>query len=124
MDDLDYLAGLIVSAAINIHRQLGPHLLESVYVKCMAHDLRKAGVEVSVEHAVRIAYDGEEVGTAYFLDLLVGRRVVVEVKSVKALAPEHTAQTLTYMRLGGFELGFLINFGQSRLIDGLKRFRM
>ncbi len=124
MKDLNSLADHIITAAINVHRAMGPHLLESVYVQCLAIDLRKAGLHVLAEVPVRVFYDGEDVGTAYYIDLLVENQVVIEAKSIKNLLPQHTAQILTYMRLGGFELGFLLNFGQARLIDGLKRFRL
>lgn len=112
---------IVMDAAIKVHRKIGPGLLESVYEKAMAHELRKQGLKVERQRSVNLIYDGEDLGEAVKLDLLVEGKVVVELKSVEELAPVHAKQVLTQLRLGGWRLGLLLNFGQELLKQGAKR---
>lgn len=111
----------VVEAAFRVHRKLGPGLLESVCETCLCHELRKAALDVKSQVAVPITYDGVELKAGLRLDILVADRVIVEVKAVEVLVPVHTAQVLTYLRLAGRRLGFLINFTVPLLKDGLHR---
>ena len=124
MNDIDYIAKSTVNAAIDIHRALGPRLLESAYENCLAYKLRELGLDVEQQVPVKIKFEGVDIGPGYYADLVIEGLVLIELKSVKQLLDVHTAQTLTYMRLGGFELGLLINFGQPLLKDGLRRLKL
>jgi GxxExxY protein len=119
--DLEAIAAEIVDSAIKIHRQLGPGLLESVYERCLAHELTLRGFLVERQVPVPIVYEGLFLDVGYRLDLLVNKSVVVECKAVKDLHPIDHQQILTHIRLAGLRLGFLINFNVMRLIDGLHR---
>ena len=119
--DYDALADAIIACAMKVHIKLGPGLLESVYEGCLAHELRKRGLSVALQVPLAVHYDEFVLDAAFRLDMLVSDAVVVEVKAVDKLAPVHIAQLLTYLRLGGFHLGFLLNFNTPRLRDGIKR---
>ena len=108
----------VLGAAVEVHRQLGPGLLESVYRACLARELRKRGLRVAEEVRLPVVWDGAELDASYRIDLLVEDRVVVEVKAVKQMAPVFTAQTLTYLRIGNYQVGLLINFHVPYLGDG------
>ena len=110
-----------MDAAFAVHRELGPGLLESVYEHCLAQDLIRAGLHVDRQVAVPVTYRDERIDAGFRLDLLVERQVVVEIKSIDALASIHTAQLLTYLRFSQVRLGYLINFNTSRLRDGFRR---
>ena len=111
----------VMDAAFAVHRELGPGLLESVYEHCLAQDLVRAGLHVDRQVAVPVTYRGERIDAGFRLDLLVERQVVVEIKSIDALGPIHTAQLLTYLRFSQLRLGYLINFNTARLRDGFRR---
>lgn len=111
----------VMDAAFSVHRELGPGLLESVYEHCLAQDLLRAGFQVDRQVVVPVTYRDERIDAGFRLDLLVERRVVVEIKSIDALASIHTAQLLTYLRFSQVRLGYLINFNTSRLRDGFRR---
>ncbi len=111
----------VMDAAFAVHRELGPGLLESVYEHCLAQDLVRAGLHVDRQVAVPVTYRGERIDAGFRLDLLVERQVVVEIKSIDALASIHTAQLLTYLRFSQLRLGYLINFNTARLRDGFRR---
>lgn len=111
----------IIGAAIEVHRHLGPGLLESAYRRCLVHELRLRGHDVKAEVPVPLEYKGERLDTGYRLDVLVDAKVIVEVKAAKALEPIHEAQLLTYLRLAGVEVGLLLNFHAAVLRDGIKR---
>lgn len=111
----------VMDAAFAVHRELGPGLLESVYEHCLASDLVRAGLQVERQVPVPVTYRDERIDAAFRLDLLVERRVVVEIKSIDALASIHTAQLLTYLRFSRVRLGYLINFNTNRLRDGFRR---
>lgn len=114
-------ARAVVDAAIAVHRVLGPGLLESVYEVCLAHELGRRGHAVRTQVALPVVYDTIRLEAGYRIDLMVDESVIVEVKSVEALAPVHDAQLLTYLRLSNRRLGFLMNFNVALLKQGLKR---
>ena len=111
----------IIGHAIKIHKVLGPGLLESAYAACLALELTDAGHTIELKKAVPLVYRDVTLDVAYFLDLLVDGRVIVELKSVDALAPVHEAQMLTYLRLTQCPVGLLINFNVQVLKDGIQR---
>jgi GxxExxY protein len=114
----------IIGSAIEIHRQLGPGLLESAYRECLFYELNQAGLYVEKEKALPIIYKEVKLDHGYRLDLLVENKVVVELKTVEAFTDVHSAQVLTYLKLGNYKLGLLINFHVALLKHGIKRFRM
>ena len=116
----DPLTGEIIGAAIEVHRFFGPGLLESIYEKALTHELELRGVSVVCQQSVPVHYKGKTLED-FRLDLLVGGEVIVELKTVDALLPVHTAQLLTYLKLTGLKRGLLINFKVERLVDGVKR---
>ena len=109
---------------MKIHSAFGPGLLESAYQACLAQELRNRGFAVRTEVPVPVVYEGTKLEVGYRIDLLVDEAVVVEVKSVDAIAPIHEAQVLTYLRLSGKTLGLLLNFNVLHMKDGIKRFVM
>jgi GxxExxY protein len=111
----------VVDAAIKVHRTLGPGRLESVYDVCLGHELEQRGHRVQRLTPLPVVYETVKLDAGYRIDLIVDEAVVIEVKSVEALAPVHEAQLLTYLRLSGRRLGFLINFNVLLLKQGLKR---
>ena len=111
----------IISAGISVHRALGPGLLESAYQKCMCQELTVRGVPFEREVPIPLEYQGIRLDCGYRLDLLVARRVVVEVKAIEAIAPIHEAQLITYLRLGGWNVGLLMNFNVVILKNGIRR---
>lgn len=111
----------IVDAAMRVHTALGPGLLESVYRSCLAQELRQRGRSVETELRVPILYDRVRLEQAFRIDLLVDAAVVVEVKAVESLMPVHSAQLLSYLKLGGFKVGLLLNFHVLHLKDGIRR---
>lgn len=110
-----------MDTAIAVHRALGPGLLESAYQKCMAHALRKRGRFVETEIVLSILYDGEQIDAGYRLDMRVDRCVIVENKAIARLLPIHEAQMLTYLKLSGLRLGFLLNWNVKHMKDGIQR---
>ena len=118
---VNVITGQIIGAAIEVHRILGPGLLESTYMPCLQFELATGKLRFIAERAVPILYKGMELDAKYRIDLLVEDLVVVEVKSLDHLLPVHQAQVLTYMRLTGCPAGLLINFNVPKLIDGVKR---
>ena len=120
--DINQLTSKIIGAAMTVHTELGPGLLESVYQKCLALELRKRGVTVESEVPVPIQYLGENVADDGFrMDLLVEDAVIVELKAVEKTLPIHKKQLLTYMKLAGKKIGLLINFNVMALKDGIER---
>ena len=118
---LNDTSGAVVDAAIRVHTALGPGLLEGAYEGCLAHELRKRGHLVEQQLPLPVVYDGICIDLGYRIDLLVDGGVVVEVKSVGKLAPIHNAQLLSYLKLGGYKLGLLLNFNVPHLRDGVRR---
>jgi len=111
----------VVDAAYRVHSALGPGLLESVYEVCLAHEIRQRGLSVDRQVSLPVKYDGIEVDAGLRLDLLVESSIVVEVKAVEELLPVHSAQVLTYLKLTGCRLGFLVNFNVPLIKNGIKR---
>lgn len=120
-DELESIARGVVDAAFKIHTGLGPGLLESVYEVVLARELEKRGLHVQRQVSVPIVFDGSKFDEGFRADIIVNRRLLVELKSVETLAPIHGKQVLTYLRLLDFRLGLLINFGASLFKDGIKR---
>ena len=120
--DVNVVSGAVVDAALKVHRQLGPGLLEGAYEACLKHELCKQGISAISQVELPVVYDSVRIDLGYRLDLLVEDAVVVEIKAVEKLTPIHEAQLLSYLKLGGFKLGLLINFNVIRIKDGIKRF--
>jgi GxxExxY protein len=118
---VNVLTGEIIGAAIEVHRHLGPGLLESAYRKCLMQELFLRGISFKYESPLPMDYKGIRLDSGYRLDLLIEDAVVVEAKSVEALAKIHEAQLLTYLRLGGWTVGLLINFNVEVLKNGIRR---
>jgi GxxExxY protein len=111
----------VLDAAYAVHSSLGPGLLESVYEACLAHKLRQQKVIVDTQVAMPVMFEGIQVETGLRLDLLAGNLMIVELKSVETITPLHEAQLLTYLKITGLRLGYLINFNVVHLKDGIKR---
>lgn len=121
MEELNKITGEIIGAAIEVHKALGPGLLESAYQECLYYELINKGFSVSKEQAMPIVYKEVQLDHGYRMDLLVENKVVIEIKTVDAFSDVHFAQVLTYLRLGDYKLGLLINFNVLKLKDGIKR---
>lgn len=119
--DLEALARIAVDCGYQLHRDLGPGLLEGAYEALMAESLRHAGCAVERQVPVPLKYNGLVVDNAFKIDLLIERSLIIELKSLERLAPVHGKQVLTYLRLMRLPLGLLMNFGQATYKDGLKR---
>jgi GxxExxY protein len=117
--EINDLTSAIISAAIEVHRQLGPGLLENAYRVCLAYELRKRGIEVIEEKKIPINYDGIKIKCGFRADLLVNEQVVVEIKAKTALHPVDKAQTLSHLRLLKLRVGLLMNFHEVKLVGGL-----
>jgi GxxExxY protein len=115
------VSGAVVDAAMKVHTALGPGLLERVYQKCLAIELRKRGLKVQQEVWLSVVYEGVEIEGGYKIDLLVEDCIVVELKAVDAITDVHKAQLLSYLKLSGHEVGLLINFNVVHLRDGIRR---
>jgi GxxExxY protein len=111
----------IIGAAIEVHRTLGPGLLESTYEACLFYELEQMGLYVERQVELPIKYKNVSLETGYRIDLIVENEVIVELKSVKELLPVHTAQIITYMKISNKSKGLLMNFNEAKLIDGVKR---
>lgn len=114
----------IYQSALKVHSTLGPGLLESVYEICLLHELTKRGLLVERQKALPINYDGVVIDSGLRLDLFIEGEIIIELKAVDSLAPIHQAQILTYMKLAKKELGYLINFNEKLLRNGVKRFTL
>lgn len=115
------LASRIIGNAIEVHKVLGPGLLETAYKECLYYKLRNSGLFVEKEKGMPLVFEAVNLECGYRIDLLVENKIVIELKSVESLTDVHLAQTLTYMRLGNYKLGLLINFNVSKLKDGFRR---
>lgn len=120
-ETLTGLGEVIIGAAMRVHSALGPGLLESAYEVCLFHELSKAGLRVSRQVALPVRYDGIELAAGYRLDIVVEDAVVLELKSVEKILPIHVAQVLSYLNLGGYSVGYLLNFNVLHMRDGLRR---
>lgn len=116
-----YLTEKIIDCSIKVHKALGPGLLESVYQSCLYYELNKSGLLVEKEKALPVIYEEVKLDCGYRIDLLIEKKIIVEVKSVDALSDIHLTQVLTYLKLSNNRFGLLINFNVLKLKDGLKR---
>ncbi len=120
--EFDPLSNRVIGCAIEVHRVLGPGLLESTYRRCLAHELQSNDIACVWEHPVPVEYKGLTLDCGYRIDLLVENELIVELKSVEHIQQVHEAQLLTYMKLAGIKTGLLINFNVTQLKNGIKRF--
>ena len=120
-EQYEYLANQIFQSALEVHKYLGPGLLESVYEYALVKELQLRTIEVLYQVKVPLFYKGNDTGKEFFIDILVENEIVIEVKSVDALHPVHQAQLLSYLKLSDKRLGFLINFNVALIKDGFKR---
>jgi GxxExxY protein len=120
-DEVERVATIVVDAAFKVHKTLGPGLLESAYEHCLAHELKKRGLDVRRQVVKPIVYDDVELDEGYRIDMLVNGVIVLELKAVEATTPTHIAQVLTYLRLFGCRLGFLMNFNTPVFKNGIRR---
>jgi GxxExxY protein len=120
--EFDDLSNRVIGCAIEVHRELGPGLLESTYEQCLAHELKLNGIALQLQHPQPVAYKGIQLDCGYRIDLLAENELIVELKSVDEIKGIHEAQLLTYMKLAGVKVGLLINFNVTKLKDGIKRF--
>ncbi|MGD0397838.1 MAG: GxxExxY protein [Syntrophobacteraceae bacterium] len=119
--DLNTITERIIEAAIEVHKVLGPGLMESAYEECLCRELALRGIGVERQLPLPVEYKGARLDCAYRVDLLVEQSVVVEIKSVSSIEPIHEAQLLTYLKLGGWKLGLIVNFNVPVLKDGIRR---
>ncbi|MBS4033620.1 MAG: GxxExxY protein [Ignavibacterium sp.] len=120
-DELNKLGSTILDASIEVHKQLGPGLLESVYELSLYKELVHRNILVQRQVPIPVYYKGEDLNAEFKIDLLVANEIIVELKAVEIILPVHKAQILTYLRLSEKKLGYLINFNVPKLIDGFKR---
>lgn len=120
MDD-EMIGKLILDCGFRVHTALGPGLLESAYETCLIHELKKVGIQVNSQVLLPVCYDGMKIDAGYRIDMIVGGSVVVELKAVEKMVPLHYAQILSYLKLGKFRPGYLLNFNVSSFKDGIKR---
>jgi GxxExxY protein len=119
--ELDQITRRIIGAAIEVHKTVGPGLLESAYQACLAFELRERGLKVEEQLPLPVVYKNVRLDCGYRIDLLVESEIVIEIKAIETLAPIHEAQLLSYLRLSGKRVGLLMNFHVRVLKDGLKR---
>jgi len=117
-----HVSHAVITAAIKVHRELGPGLLESAYLACLQYKLTESGFSSSAQVGLPVVYRGVKLDLGYRMDLVVENLVVVEIKSVDAISPVHHAQVISYLKLSGKSLGLLMNFNVVRLKDAIKRF--
>ena len=122
MVDIEKIATDVVDCAIKVHKALGPGLLESAYQFCLTYELRKRGWIADTEVKLPLIYEDQKIDVGYRIDTLVNKLVVIENKSVESLLPIHEAQLLTYMKLSGCKIGFLLNWNVTLMKHGIKRF--
>jgi GxxExxY protein len=119
--EMNELTEQVIGACIEVHRTIGPGLLESAYRKCLCHELKLRAIQFQPEVILPVTYKGLILDSAYRVDLLIEHRLVVELKTAEKILPVHKAQLLTYLRLGNWPVGLLINFNVSVLKDGITR---
>jgi GxxExxY protein len=115
------LANIAIGCALKVHTALGPGLLEATYIECLRYEINKVGLRVEKEKALPLVYEAVKLDCGYRVDLMVEGKLILEIKSVEALAEIHIAQLLTYLRLSNCKLGLLLNFKVARLKDGIRR---
>lgn len=120
----DEISKIVIGCAIEVHKNLGPGLLESAYQECLCYELKKRGLKIDKEKPLPVVYKEIKLDQGYRIDILVENKVVIELKTVEYFTDVHSAQILTYLKLGEYKLGLLINFHVSLLKNGIKRFIM
>ena len=120
--EFDDLSNRVIGCAIEVHRHLGPGLLESTYEQCLAHELTRNGIAFQLQHPLPVRYKDVRLDCGYRLDMLIENELIAELKCVDQVLGIHQAQLLTYMKLAGVKTGLLINFNVTQLKDGIKRF--
>ena len=120
--EFDDLSNRVIGCAIEVHRELGPGLLESTYEQCLAHELRRNGIPFQLQYPQPVKYKDIRLDCGYRIDILVENKLILELKSVEEIKGIHEAQLLTYMKLAGVKIGLLINFNNTKLKDGIQRF--
>lgn len=120
--DFDDLSYAVIGSAIEVHKFLGPGLLESAYEQCLAHELKSNNIDFKLQASLAVEYKGIQLDCGYRIDLLVENELIIELKSVSKLKGIHEAQLLTYMKLANIQKGLLINFNEVQLKKGIKRF--
>jgi GxxExxY protein len=120
--ELNEISGKIIQAAIEVHRCLGPGLLESAYEECLCHELNLMGISFERQKGLPVEYKGVKLDCGYRMDIVVENKIIIEVKAVENLLPIHEAQVLTYLKLSGLRLALLLNFNCPVLKKGIKRF--
>ncbi|MEN2414571.1 GxxExxY protein [Flavobacterium mesophilum] len=115
------LAKILIGLAIDVHKALGPGLLENTYKECLFHKIEKSGINVQKEKALPVIFEEIKLDCGYRVDLLIENKLIIEIKSVETLNTIHLAQTLTYLKLGNYKLGLLINFNEILLKNGIRR---
>jgi GxxExxY protein len=118
----DALSNKVIGCALEVHRELGPGLLESTYEHCLAHELNLNGIGFKLQHPQPVKYKGIRLDCGYRVDMLIEDKMIIELKSVDSIKSIHEAQLLTYMKLSRIKTGLLMNFNVRRLRDGIKRF--
>ena len=122
MEDINQLTYQIIGCAYEVHKTLGPGLLESTYETCLCYELEKAGIKYEKQKELMINYKGVRLDNGYRIDILVENDIIIELKSVEALLPVHTAQIMTYIKLSKKRIGLLINFNVTNLQNGIHRY--
>lgn len=120
-DSLSAISELVIGSAIRVHRELGPGLLESAYEACLLYEMSAAGLDVETQKPLPITYQGVHLDCGYRLDLVVENKIILELKSIEKLLPIHQAQILSYLKLSGHTLGFLLNFNVEIMKNGIRR---
>ncbi|UWY29230.1 GxxExxY protein [Flavobacterium sp. TR2] len=115
------ISNIVIGLAIEIHKKLGPGLLENVYKECLFYKIKQRGLVVEKEKSLALIFEEVKLDCGYRIDILVENKLLIEIKSVESLTVNHLAQTLTYLRLGNFKLGLLINFSEILLKNGIRR---
>lgn len=121
-EQLNDLSKTILDSCITVHKEMGPGLLESIYELCLICELEQRGIKATTQVSIPLLYKGAELSKDFRIDILVENEIVLEIKSVEVLLPVHEAQIISYLKLSGKKLGFLINFNVSLLKNGFKRF--
>lgn len=122
--EFDALSHRVIGCALEVHRELGPGLLESAYQQCLEHELRTVGIAFQAQQTLPVVYKGLELDCGYRLDIVIDEQLIVELKSVEQLLPIHDAQLMTYLKLSKVKIGLLINMSEVLLKDGIRRFVM
>ncbi len=120
--EFDKLSNKVLGCAIEVHKNLGPGLLESAYERCLSYELTSEGIRHETQKELPIDYKGLKIDAGYRIDMIVENGLIVELKSVENILPIHESQLLTYMKLSGIKVGLLINFNVAKLKEGIKRF--